>query len=176
MTTTHPSPIGAKQRVVHEIRELLAIFAYLAVFFLVFKFYTRLVLEEYGIDFFAYGLTILKALMLAKIILTADMLHIGERYQQRPLIIPTVYKTITFSIFTLVFEILEHIIIGVFHGKGVSAVFAEILDKGWPHLAGMTLVVFVAFLPFFAFRETDRILGEAKLIDWFFKRRNSINR
>ena len=172
MTTTHPSPIGAKQKVVHEIRELLAIFAYLAVFFLVFKFYTRLVLEEQRHQLFAYGLTVLKALVLAKIILTADMLHIGERFQQRPLIIPTVYKTITFSLFTLVFEILEHIILGVFHDKGVSEVIAEILDKGWPHLAGMTLVVFVAFLPFFAFRETDLRCGVEQLPDMFIKPRS----
>ena len=176
MTTTHSTPIGAKQKIVHEVRELLAIFVYLAVFFLVFKFYTQLMLEQYGIAYFAYGLTILKALVLAKIILTADMLHIGEHFEERSLIIPTVYKTIAFAIFTLIFEILEHIIIGAFHGKGLSEVIAEIADKGWPHLAGMTLVVFVAFLPFFAFRETDRVLGEEKLIALFFKRARGISR
>ena len=48
---------------------------------------------------------------------------------------------------------------------------AELLDKGWPHIAGMVLVVFVAFLPFFAFRETERALGKGKLKDLFVKSR-----
>jgi hypothetical protein len=170
-STKQESP-SLKQKLVHEIRQLLFIAAYLASFFLVFKLYTRLVLAEYGVDYFAYGLTLLKALALAKIILTAEALHLGERFRERPLIVPTVYNTVVFAAFALVFEILEHIILGRFHGKTASGVLTEILDKGWPHLASMTLVVFVAFLPFFAFRETDRALGGTKLRDMFIKRRS----
>jgi hypothetical protein len=166
--------VGIKQRVVHEIRRLIAIFAYLAIFFLVFRFYTRLMLSEYQINYFEYGLTLLKALALAKIILTAEAFRLGERFRERPLLIPTLYATLVFSTFALVFEILEHIIIGLFHGKGPTEVFTELLEKGWSHLAGMTLVVFVAFLPFFAFRETERALGEGKLKDLFIKRRTTV--
>jgi hypothetical protein len=164
--------LDLRQKIAHEVRQLLVIFVYLAIFFLVFRLYTRLVLAEYGIGYFEYGLTLLKALALAKVILTAEALHFGERFRERPLIVPTVYNTVVFAAFALAFEILEHIILGKIHGKGVSDVIAEIVDKGWPHLAGMTLVVFVAFLPFFAFRETDRALGETKLRDMFIKRRS----
>jgi hypothetical protein len=170
MNSANPENLGMKQKVVHEIRRLLLIFAYLAIFFLVFRFYTRLVLSEYEINYFEYGLTLLKALALAKIILTAEALRLGERFRERPLIIPTLYATLVFSAFALAFEILEHIIVGWFRGKNPSEVFAELQDKGWPHLAGMTLVVFVAFLPFFAFRETERSLGEGRLRDLFIKR------
>jgi hypothetical protein len=162
---------GMKQKIVHEIRRLVMIFAYLAIFFLVFRFYTRLVLSEYQINYFEYGLTILKALALAKIILTAEALRLGERFRERPLIIPTLYNTLVFCLFALVFEILEHIIVGLFRGKNPAEVFTELLDNGWPHLAGMTLLVFVAFLPFFAFRETERALGEGMLKDLFIKRK-----
>lgn len=146
------------------------IFAYLASFFLVFRFYTRLVLSEYQVNYFEYGLTLLKALALAKIILTAEALRFGERFRERPLIIPTLYATLVFTAFALVFEVLEHLIIGLFRGKGPAEVFSELLERGWPHLAGMTLVVFIAFLPFFAFRETERALGEGKLKDLFINR------
>jgi hypothetical protein len=44
------------------------------------------------------------------------------------------------------------------------------LDKGWPHLVATTMVVFVAFLPFFAFRETGRAIGERRLYDLFFRK------
>ena len=78
---------------------MLIIFSYLAILFLVFKFYTRLVLSEYKIDYFEYGLTLLKALALAKIILTAEALRFGERFRERPLIVPTLYSTVVFCTF-----------------------------------------------------------------------------
>ena len=61
MSRAHAENVGFKQKLVHEIRRLVAIFIYLAIFFLVFRFYTRLVLSEYQINYFEYGLTILKA-------------------------------------------------------------------------------------------------------------------
>ena len=150
-------------------RKLAMISLYLFGFFAVFRLYTRLVLEEYQINYFHYGLTLLKSVALAKIILTGEALRLGERSRSRPLIVLTIYYVVVFSAFALAFEILEHLVLGGVHGKGPAAVIAEILDKGWPHLLAMTMVVFVAFIPFFAFRETGRALGERKLRDLFFR-------
>jgi hypothetical protein len=169
MNGSGETSMGAKQKLVHELRKLAANFRYLATFFTVFRLYTRLVLEEYQINYFHYGLTLLKSLALAKIILTGEALRLGETSRPRPLIVLTVYYAVVFSAFALAFEILEHLILGWFRGKGPASVLAEILDKGRPHLLAMTLVVFVAFLPFFAFRETARALGEGKLHDLFFR-------
>src|SRR6266567_8814493 len=158
-----PAKTGKKQKILQELRELVAIFLYLALFFMVLRTYTHLILLERQISYVAYGLTLLKALALAKIILTGETLRLGQRFHDRPLIIPTLYATIVFSALALVFEIVEHVILGQIHGKSVSEVFTEILEKGWPHLAGMTLVVFVSFLPFFAFRALERAIGEGRL-------------
>ncbi len=159
----------AKEKLVHELRQLVAISLYLFSFFAVFRLYTKLVLEEYRIDYFHYGLTLLKSVALAKIILTGEALRLGERWRARPLIVLTVYYAVVFSAFAFAFEILEHLALGWFRGKGPADVLGEILEKGWPHLVAMALVVFVAFLPFFAFRELGRALGERKLRDLFFR-------
>jgi hypothetical protein len=162
---------STKQKLAHELRKLAAIFVYLAVFFLIFKLYTRLVLAEYRVNYFEYGLTLLKALALAKIVLTAEALGLGGTSRRWPVIASTFYFAVLFSLFALAFEILEHVIIGWFRGKPLAAVFDEFLSHGWPHFLGMAMVVFVAFLPFFAFRETGRALGEGKLHALFFERR-----
>lgn len=47
----------------------------------------------------------------------------------------------------------------------------EILSVGRDELLARTLVVLVAFLPLFAFREIDRIMGEGRLYDLFLKKR-----
>ena len=135
--------LSLREKVVSEIRRLLAISIYLSIFFLVFRLYTNLILEQLHINYFVYGLTILKALVLAKIILAADALRLGRRFREHPLIVPALYNTVVFSVFALVSEVVEHLIVGaLLHGLGPAAVFAEISDKGWSNLAGMTLVVF----------------------------------
>jgi hypothetical protein len=171
MDRENQKELTIKQKILHEIRRMAMIFIYLSVFFLVFRLYTRLVLSEYRINTFEYGLTILKALALAKVIITVETLRLGERFRERPLIIPTLYSTVVFTLFAFAFEIVEHVTVGQLRGHGVAQVFTELLDKGWPYIAGMTLVVFVAFLPFFAFREAERVLGEGKLRDLFIKPR-----
>jgi hypothetical protein len=165
---------GLKHKLAHELRQLVAITLYLFGFFSGFRLYTRLILVEYRINYFEYGLTLLKSLALAKIILTGEALRLGERKTRVPLIVLIVYYSVVFSAFALVFEILEHIIMGWLHDRGPATVLAEILDKGWPHLIAMTMIVFFAFLPFFAFRETGRAIGEGKLHDLFFKRRRGV--
>jgi hypothetical protein len=169
MNDTDEKRTGAKQKLVHELRQLVGISLYLSGFFLVFRLYTKLVLEEYQINYFAYGLTVLKSVALAKVILTGEALRLGEKLIAKPLIVLVFYYAVVFSAFALAFEVLEHIILGWFRGKYPAEVFAEILDKGWPHLLAMAMVVFVAFIPFFAFRETGRALGERKLHDLFFR-------
>jgi hypothetical protein len=171
MNSVHPEKAGRKQKIIHELRQLLGIFLYLAVFFIVLRTYTNLILAEPQTIYAAYGLTLLKALALAKIILTGETLRLGERFRERPLIVPTLYNTVIFSIFALAFEVVEHFVLGWIRGKDYAEVLAEFLDKGWPHLLAVTLVIFVAFLPFFAFRATEHALGEGKLKELFFNTR-----
>jgi hypothetical protein len=170
MTKPKPEKVGMKHRLVHELRRLVGIFLYLAVFFTTLRLYTRLMLAEYRIDSFAYGLTLLKSLALAKVILTGEALRLGERFRDRPLIVPTFYKSLIFSAFALAFEVVEHLLLDWIHGRSPGEVLAELLAHGWPHLLAMTMVVFVAFLPFFAVGETERVLGEYKLHELFFRR------
>src|SRR5215471_13796117 len=131
MQSDHSQPSGLKQKLAHEGRRLMMIFLYFAIFFLVFRTYNRLVLSQYEIDYFDDGLTVLKALVLAKIVLTAEALRFGERFREHPLIIPTLYSTLVFCAFALVFEVLQHLIIGMCRGRSPSEVISELLDKGW---------------------------------------------
>jgi len=39
---------------------------------------------------------VLEALVLAKVILIGDVLRLGRRFEDKPLIVPTLYKTVVF--------------------------------------------------------------------------------
>jgi hypothetical protein len=169
MGETTTKPAGLKGRLAAELHQFLILSLYLTVFFAVFRWYTRLLLAEYHVPSVAYGFTILQSLALAKIILTGEALHLGARFHGRPLLLVTVIKALIFCAFYCVFEIVEHVIIGGLRGKGFSEILEDLLERGWVHIFAVTLVVFVAFLPQFAFRELGRVLGEGKLHALFFK-------
>lgn len=160
-----------KQKLIHEMNELLAIFLYLALFFCAFTTYRMLVMKEMGLNYFHYGFALIKALVLAKVILLGKYVRLVKVFDNRPLIIPTFYKVILFSLFALAFEILEHAIGGVLHGKGMTEGFQEIISTGRDELLSRTLVVLSAFVPFFAFGEVGRVLGEGKLGELFLHKR-----
>jgi hypothetical protein len=162
---------GIKKKIIHETRDMLLIFLYLALFFCSFTTYRGLVSNEFGISAFNYGFALVKALVLAKIILLGGYVRFAKILDDRPLIFPTLYKVVVFSLFTLVFEVLEHLIGGFIHGKNLAGVFQEIISTGWDELLARALMILFAFVPFFAFTEIGRVLGEGKLNALFLKTR-----
>jgi hypothetical protein len=135
MEGTNEKRSGLKGKVVHEARELLAIFLYLALFFCAFTTYRLLVMKEMGLSYFHYGSALIKALVLAKVILLGQSVRFARVFDDRALIIPTLYKVILFSLFTVVFEILEHIIGAFLHGEDLQDAFQEMMSTGWGRTA-----------------------------------------
>ena len=161
---------GLKEKVIHEVKEMLVIFLYLALFFCAFTTYRRLVMKEVGVSYFHYGFALIKALVLAKVVLLGQYARVAKIFNDRPLIVPTIYKVILFSFFTLAFEVLELVMGGLLHGKDLLGGLQEIVSAGRNELLARTLVVLFAFVPFFAFGEIARVLGEGKLSEMFLHR------
>jgi hypothetical protein len=127
-------------------------------------------MAEYQIGYQHFGIAVIKALILAKVIMIGDILRLGRGLEDKPLIFSTLYKSAVFSIWVAVFDVLEEAIKGVLHGTGLAGGFADIMAKGKYELLAGFLVVFFAFIPFFAFKELGRLLGEGKIRDLFFRR------
>ena len=159
-----------KQRLAHELIEYWINFIYLAIFFGAFTWYRRLILAEYRITYVHYSLAIVEALILAKVILIGDALRLARKFEEdEPLIFPTLYKAVVFSLFVGLFAILEHTIGGLIHGKGLAGGLHEIISEGKDELLARCLLTFFALIPFFAFRELGRVMGEGKLRAFFFR-------
>ena len=75
-----------------------------------------------------------------------------------------------FSVFVGIFAIIEHIVEGMLHGKGVFGGLEAIWHEGKDEIFSRCLVTFFAFIPFFAFRELGELLGEGRLHRVFFRR------
>lgn len=160
-----------KQKVMRELAEYWTTFVYLALFFSAFTWYRRLILAEYEIGYFHFGFALIQALILAKVILIGDAMHLGRRLEEKPLILPTVYKAIIFTVWVGVFRLIEYTIEGLLHGRGLEGGIHKFEGQGSDALLAESLVVFAAFIPFFAFKELGRVLGEGKIGELFFARK-----
>jgi len=146
--------------------------AYMAVFFSVFILYRRMILEQYNIYLNDYFLGVVKALVFAKVIMIGAFLRIDKRFDSKPLVIPVLYKSLLFTILIALFDITEKIISGFIHTKSAAGAIEELLlscNNIW--YAGV-MVVFFCFIPFFAFKEVSRVIGQDKIQNLFLKNRD----
>jgi hypothetical protein len=162
LDVSEPRKPSLKAKLYDELRRFLMIFAYLWLVFFVFLVHEWIVLADNHIGFRFYGLAAINALVLSKIMLIAEGLRFGERFNDKPLIIPIAYKSVLFAALLVVAYILEEIAIGWFHGKSVAESFPQIGGGGFVGTLSITGLLCIALVPFFAFREIARAMGEVE--------------
>ena len=138
-------------------------FLYLWVLFALFVIHQSIILAEEHINYQAQGFAIINALILAKVMLIGEDLHLGKRFEDRPLICSILYKSLVFSIFFIIFHILEEVVVGVIRGRTIAEIFPTIGVGSLQGLLSRGALVFVALIPFFAFREIGRVIGKSEL-------------
>ncbi len=161
-----------KDKIFHELTEYWINVCYLTLAFASFIWYRRIILAAHDINYTNYGFAVIEALILAKVIMIGDVFKLGRGLENKPLIYSTLYKTITFTLFVAVFTVLEHLIKGVWNGAGLMGGLSEFLGQGIHELFANSLVVFVAFFPFFGVQELGQVLGEDKIRTLFFGKRD----
>jgi len=164
---------GWKHKIIHELVAYWVNVLYLTVFFSMFTSYRRLILAHYDISYAEWGISLIKALILAKVILIVDLLRISHSLEDRPLIVPTLYKTFAFSLCVALFAVVESAIRGFLQGKGLEGALDHLLSQGTNEFFARCLVAFCAFIPYFAFKELGRVLGKGKLGEFFFRKNRS---
>jgi hypothetical protein len=172
MNTAVKKKGNLKEKVYHEFVEYWINVCYLALVFAAFTIYRRLVLASYDITYTNYGFAVIEALILAKVIMVGEVARLGRGLEQKPLIIPTLYKTLIFTLFVAVFTVLEHVLKGLWKGTGLMGGLAEFLGKGHHEILANSIVVFVSFLPFFGVKELGRVMGQDKIQALFFRKRD----
>ncbi len=154
--------LGFKARLHAEFRKFLVMFAYLWLVFSVFLVHEWNVLASHNIGFRFYGLALVNALVLSKIMLIAEGLKFADGLKDKPLIYPIVFKSAAFAVLLMVCYIAEELAVGLIHGKSVAEAFPQIGGGGWVGIVSVGAIMGVALVPFFAFKEIARAMGQAE--------------
>jgi len=165
MSKTAHDKSSIKQKAKHEVREMVVITLYFAFFFCALATYSMLLLDRFHVKYWNYSFALINALVIAKVIMIGEAAKVGTRYEARPLLLSAIYKAFIFCLLVFAFHFVEELIKGLVHGN-IAKGFQEIR---FDDLLGRAIVVFCTFIPFFAFREFRRVLGEEKFYNLLFR-------
>lgn len=171
-TPTDGKKKNFKEKFKEEFIEYWINVVYLSFYFGVFITYKRLILAQHNIDFEEYGAAFFSAFVLGKVVSVGGMMKLGTKLENKPLIISILFKSVIFTIWLAVFNVIEELISGYFKSNTLQGA----MDYVSHHLgtneyfAGL-LVVFTSFIPFFAVKELSRVLGYKTITALFFKRK-----
>jgi hypothetical protein len=156
-------------KALEEAKQLVWIVLYLWVLIGLFTVFKSLVLKDHNL-FYHQGFAIINALVLAKVVLVADLLQVAENLKDKPLVYPIVFKSVVFCAILMGFYIGEETLIGVWHGKAIVESFPDIGGGTREGVFVVGLILFIGLIPFFAYRELARVLGADEVYALVFSR------
>ncbi len=161
---------GLKARVVRAGKRYLWIFLYLYVVFALFTLHEYVVLAQHGINFTHYGFAAINAFVMAKILMIGEELHLGEHFEDRPLIYPILLTSLIFGFVLIAFHIMEHLIAGLLHGQTMVESISGVGGSGLTAIIILGTIMSVTLIPFFALRSLQRVIGGPELYMLLFVR------
>jgi len=162
-----------KDLAIEELKTYWVIVLYLAIFLGALTNYRRLVLAEFGVVYIHYGVAVIEALIIAKVILIGRAFGFSRWLEDRALVFPVLFKSVLFGALVFLFGIVERLVEGLFHKENLATIFDKIALIGAYELSARVLIVIVAFVPFFSFWELGRVIGLRRLAAMFFSEREA---
>ena len=154
MGSAHPD---RKQKIKHELTEMLELFFYLAFFFIALAVYDILLLRQYHLEDMTITFAIINALVITKVIMIGEYAKLGKRHEDKVLLISAVWKAFVFGLLVFAFHVVEEVIKRLIHGADLDKASRDIRFE---QFAGRAIIVFCVFIPLFAWREFRRAMGE----------------
>jgi hypothetical protein len=164
-----------KEKAAFQLKEFLGMFVYIWVLSATLGIYESMILAEQHLNYQAQGFAIINALVLAKVLLIGEDLHLGTRlFRDKPLIISILYRCLIFTLFIVAFHFVEDAVVGMFRGRTMAEIFPAIGAGSLKVILSRGVVVFVALIPFFTFREVGKVIGKRELWSLLLARGTSI--
>lgn len=162
-----------KQKLFHEFTEYLVNFIYMAIIFSAIVLYRRLILAQHGIVVEDYFIGVVKAFIIAKVVMIGAFLGISRKFEHKALFIPILYKAFLFTIMVMLFDIVEEFIRALIRNQDIMISINELQNHVSVVWLSASLLIFFIFIPFFAVKELIRILGKDSVKAILLKRRKN---
>jgi len=115
-----------KERLLDSVKTFVLMFMYLWLVFGLLALHESVIMSQNKIDYQSHGLAVVNALIFAKVMLVAEDLRLGHRFNEMPLIYPILLKSFLFAVALILFHIIEHVLVGMWHGRTVTETFRKL--------------------------------------------------
>jgi hypothetical protein len=159
------------QRARDELVQFLIISSYLYVCFGALILYKAAILGSEGISYTPFGLAVVKALVLGKFILMGHALKFGERGRRGRLALDILYKSLLFMLMLVILSIAEGVVVDLVHGRPIREALTGFAGGTLLEAFAASVLMLLVLIPYFAFREIARSLGEGRLLKLLTERR-----
>jgi hypothetical protein len=133
--------------------------------------HTASILRNEGIEFTAFGLALVKALILGKFILVLQAVKVGERGDKLGILLVDILKTsFLFLMFLVTLNAIEEIALGFFRGRAAREVLGEMAGGTLPEAISVCVLLLLVLIPYFSFRGLASRLGDSVLWKHFTER------
>lgn len=146
-------------------------FVYLWLLFALFTYHKAIVLAQYNIAYEPFGVAFINAFILAKVMLVAEKMNLAAKLRNKPLAYPILTKSVVLAVIFILFNVVETMIKGLWQGKALSDSLPKIGGGSPAEFIVTGLILAVALIPFFAFRELSRALGKGVLDGLLLRKR-----
>lgn len=172
ITVTHP--LKFLKRLLKEIKEAGLISLYFLFCFSIVLFLKKLFLASYGIDFYVMSKAIVGALILGKVVLILDKTPLGNRFQNKPIYIDVIYRSLVYASIVFLILLAEQ----TFHlyqesGSFKSAIMERYESRDLNYFIATNLCVYLSFIVYNVFSAIDRHLGKGKLKKLFLSSKSN---
>ena len=125
--------------------------------------------ESFGVTPGRSASATLSALMLGKVHLLLGERRFTNLFSDKPLILPTLWRTLIYTLMGTLALFLEEVIPQTFHlGSLELALNQYVADIVWPRFWANHLFMFASVLLFSAASELIRAIGSSRVFRWFF--------
>jgi len=156
-------------KVEHEIREAIPPAIFFLISFHIIVLSRALMVREYGVQISALAGATVGALLVAKVVLVADMLPIINRFPEKPLIYNVLWKTVIYVVASTFVHYLEHLIPTWWHEGSFWAANEHLWSKlVWPHFWAIQLWLVVLIFIYCTARELVRVIGRDRVREMMF--------
>ena len=148
----------------HEIKEAIPPFVFFFIAFHLIALTRSLMQAQYGIEASTVMNATIAALVVAKVVLLADLLPFVNRFPHKPLAWNIAWKTVIYMLASMLIVYLERL--WEFHGKygSIAAANSHMVEElVWPHFWAVQIWMCVLFLLYCTLRELSLVLGGPRM-------------
>lgn len=167
---TESAKPSLKDRFWAEMRKYGFISLYLYVCFSVLMMYQAAMAPEHSISTIQHGAALIKALVIGKFLLIGEAIRVGDRREGPTLVHRIVWKSLAFLLMLIVFNLLEEIVVGLFHTQSVAESITDWLGRPLIEIIAPALVMLLILIPMVSILETSKALGEERFRALFLGR------